>query len=85
LLACVSLASSIDNSRVEAQAGLTPTSNAVDRTEGTVLGEAATTASPVQFMKFDEDSFDRPRRPGRRRTSLLALATLFVVAIAIMV
>ena len=50
-----------------------------------MLGEGLTTAAPVQLMKFDEASFDRPRHPRRRVAWLLALVASLIVAIAIIV
>jgi hypothetical protein len=49
-----------------------------------MLGEAATTASPVQYMKFDEQNFDRQRRrPHRRWRWLVVVTTCLAAAIAL--
>jgi hypothetical protein len=51
-----------------------------------MLGEGLTTAAPVQLMKFDEASFDRPGHPRRRNaTWLLAIGASIVAAIAIII
>jgi hypothetical protein len=48
-----------------------------------MIGEALTTAAPVQQMKFDETAFDRPKRSGHRRAKwLLTLGAAVIVAIA---
>lgn len=48
-----------------------------------MLGEGATTASPVQYMKFDEAAFDRPGRFRRHWKWFMAIGASLAVAIAL--
>ena len=48
-----------------------------------MLGEGATTASPVQYMKFHEADFDRPGRFGRHWKWFLVIGASLATAIAL--